>query len=171
MRIVTPFFMVVVCLAVAHMALAIGIGVTPAELEVDVSLTDGGSTQMVIQNPSAEVTIFRVVPEDYEDNIKINPASFILPAGAQEKVTVRVMPIKAGRYFTQLAVTGRALADDSFAAAGGVRVPLRFTVREDSSLPWAARVLDYLDVYGYFWGAALVFLGLGLRLTRRYWRG
>ena len=74
--------------ALPVIAMAGGLEVSPATLELRaISETPVSSTLHVV-NPTSDVQLFEVSADDFADSLKINPTSFTLESGARRDVTI-----------------------------------------------------------------------------------
>jgi len=103
---------------------AVGVAVRPAELEVQASVGKEALVRINVSNPSSDVAIFEVYPDEFEQLIKITPSSFTLESGSEQYVSVKITPATEGRMQTNLSVVGRPLSTGAFGAGSGVKLPL-----------------------------------------------
>jgi hypothetical protein len=136
------------------MVSAVGVSVSPPRLEIISVAGRETNREIVVSNPSRDVAIFDIYPDDFVSEIRISPESFVLESGDQKKVAVAVTPKNVGRFETNISIVARALSDSAFNAASGVKIPLNVEVGRDSSrlalassaLPISARTVM---VFGY----------------------
>ena len=108
------------------MALAAGIQVSPEKLEFELAAGRAKTEEITVTNPTADVQLFEVYPDDYDRSIKANPASFTLEAGGRQKVSITVDPFKlsGGVISTSLSVLGKPLAESRVQVNTGVKIPI-----------------------------------------------
>lgn len=100
--------------------IAAGIQVSPSKLQIQ----ETKSAQLVVANPTGNVLLFEIYPDEFKENIKINPESFTLEAGARKTITVENIKKTTGTLVTNISVVSRALADSELQANTGVKIPL-----------------------------------------------
>lgn len=106
--------------------IAAGIQVTPEKLDFEVNKTQ--TKEIVVANPTADVQLFEIYPDDYDSSIKANPASFTLEAGARKKVLITVDSAKlVGVTSTNLSIVSKPLADSKIQVNAGVKIPINIT--------------------------------------------
>lgn len=69
---------------------ASGVKVNPPKLEITARLNESVSHEITVANPTSDVQIFKVYPDDFADIIKANPSSFTLEAEAKKTVTISI---------------------------------------------------------------------------------
>ena len=143
-------------------AQAAGIQVSPARLDFIVPGNSQVSQNLTVVNPTADVQLFEVYPDDFTENVKAVPQSFTLEAGAKKTVAITVNPQTGslqnqGQILsTNLSVVGKPLADNQkFSVGTGVKIPLNITLTAGSApnntkTPFAAILL----------AVAIIILGL-----------
>lgn len=110
-------------------ALATGIEATPAKLEITAPTNQSGLAEIVVANPTVDVQMFEVYPDDFGDIIEITPASFVLEAGARKIVTVVVKPNREETIRgTSISIVGKPLAESRFTAGTGIKIPLSLKI-------------------------------------------
>ncbi len=146
----------------APTALAAGIQVSPAKLSVQVTGNEIKNIQLVIANPTADVQLFTISPDDFADAISAMPASVSLQAGQRMDVTLSVdgkkIPHTAGEVSaTTISVVSRPLADNRVRVGTGVKIPITITATaQKKTLPLvpiiiASAVLLGLIALGIYW--------------------
>lgn len=145
-------------LSVAASASASGVTINPPKIDLAAKINKPLSEEITITNPTSDVQIFKVYPDDFADIIKANPSSFTLEAGAKKTVTVTV-EIKdgqnsSGTLNTNISVVAKPLAETGFQTNAGVKIPLSIIVSESNS---PSRVPK--QVYSAL--AIVVLLGIG----------
>ncbi len=113
-------------------ARAIGLSVTPPELVVGARRGEEIVERIVVSNPSNEVALFEVYPDEFELLVKVMPASFVLESGEEKNVFVRIEPRQAGQFVTAVSIVAYPLSQGNFNAASGVKVPVRITVSDSA---------------------------------------
>lgn len=127
-------------LYLAFSARAVGISVSPKELKISAHANQTVNYKLSVKNPSGEVAVFEVYPDDLGMIIKITPASFILESEQEKEVNVQVAPREEGILKTNISVVATSVASSSFNAGSGVKIPVEITVGE--SEPWFAALIS-----------------------------
>ncbi|MBI4054317.1 MAG: hypothetical protein HY397_03245 [Candidatus Doudnabacteria bacterium] len=142
--------------------LAAGIQVSPSKLDLVVTSNNASSVTLTVTNPTADVQVFEVYPEEFSELISVNPQSFTLEAGDQKTVTVTAKSDKkqssSQTLKTNLAILANPLADSRFQAATGAKIPLSIKMEEDKGSAGLPRWTFYAYVGAvaagglwYFW--------------------
>ncbi len=121
-------------LLVPYELLAIGVSVSPATISAHAVLGKEGSSRFIVSNPSKEVGLFEVYPEEFEEAITLIPSRFVLEAGEKREVLVRAKRHQVGIVRTVIAVEAQSLGVPALGIGGGVRLPFLIEVREGSNL-------------------------------------
>ena len=105
---------------------AAGIQVTPERLEFEIAASKSQTKEITVANPTADVQLFEVYPDDFESIINVNPKSFTLEAGGQKEVSVTIKPdsLSAGVLSTNLSIVGKPLAESRVQVNTGVKIPV-----------------------------------------------
>lgn len=93
----------------ASKANAIGISVRPSELHVQAQTGETANVRIKVKNPSEEVALFEVYPEEFENKISASPAKFTLESGEEKDVVIKFKSGEDGIFSTSLAVVARPL--------------------------------------------------------------
>lgn len=137
MRFIKKIIILSLLFAVVLSANASGVKVNPSKLEIAVKINESVSREITVTNPTSDVQIFKVYPDDFSDIIKVDPSSFTLEAGTEKTVTITV-EIKgdtnnSGTLNTDISVVAKPLAETGFQTNAGVKIPLSIAVSENSS--------------------------------------
>ena len=115
---------------------AAGIQVSPSKMDFTVEM--GGEVvikKLVIVNPTADVQVFEVYPDEFSEIIKANPASFTLEAGARKIVIVKVDPANiegpSKILRTNFSVLGKPLIETRLQTNTGVKIPTSVTINNE----------------------------------------
>lgn len=119
-------------------AQAVGLSVSPKEIKISSSVGEPTASKLKIKNPSGEVSIFEIYPDDLEAIIKITPASFILESNQEREVSVRAAPREEGILKTNISVVATPVASSSFNTGSGVKVPIEIATGKSKSWPVSA---------------------------------
>ena len=128
-------------------AYTIGISATPSTLTIKTTVNREGMARFTVSNPSGEVGLFEVYPEDFEAFITVIPSRFVLEAGEKREVLARVKRRETGALRTTIAIEAQTLGVPSFGVGGGVRLPFTIEVSVGSRL-FSAAVLSGASILG-----------------------
>ncbi|MCB9802473.1 hypothetical protein H6761_00450 [Candidatus Nomurabacteria bacterium] len=139
--------------AQASEALAIGLSVQPAKLEI--IYTDQTKAQLKIKNISAEPIFSQVSSDDLREFVSIQPDEFTLLPDEIILVDLALdFPnLKSGVKNTNLSIVSRAVNKNSFNAASGIKIPLEVVF---SPVNW-----KFTGVLVFFW-TFIILLGFVL---------
>ncbi|OHA21828.1 MAG: hypothetical protein A2849_02760 [Candidatus Taylorbacteria bacterium RIFCSPHIGHO2_01_FULL_51_15] len=115
------------------LALAIGVSVTPPTLSIRMTRDEEGTARFLVSNPSKEVGIFDVYPEEFEKFITLYPSRFVLEAGEKREVLVRAKRRDVGLIRTAIAIEAAPLGVPTPSVGGGIRLPFSLDVRASSA--------------------------------------
>lgn len=140
---------------------AAGLEISPAKIELTANLDKSAEAAITVANPTADVQIFEVYPDDFVDQFKISPSSFTLEAGGRKSVAVSFNPSKNNQKLsTTISVVARPLAESRFEANSGVKVPITITIEKTAMSPLLKIIIA---------GAAVLFIILlAIILYRNY---
>lgn len=127
----------IIILATAILAVAtvqaVGVSVTPKELKVSGNMGETVNAKLTVKNPSTEVSLFEIYPDELEKMIKPSPSSFILESGESREVTIQVTPNESGIFRTNISVLATPVAKASFNAGSGIKIPIEITTEINNS--------------------------------------
>jgi hypothetical protein len=112
---------------------ASGAQVKPSKINLEVT-NDSSDAFLSVFNPSSEVQLFEVYPDDFEDIIAIKPKSFTLEAGENKKVKITVSAsknIQNSQIFTTISVVSKPLSDSGFSVGAGIKVPVTMSFAQN----------------------------------------
>lgn len=142
-------------------AQAVGLSVSPKELKVSATVGETATQKLKVKNPSGEVSIFEVYPDDLDAIVKVSPASFILESEEEREVTVQITPREEGIFRTDISVVASPVASSSFNAGGGVKIPLEIRAGQKSS--WFLALMPQLSLtYSRILGIVLLLIVVGV---------
>ncbi|MBI2463196.1 MAG: hypothetical protein HYV65_03110 [Candidatus Spechtbacteria bacterium] len=123
-----------------------GITVSPSKLTFDIERGKIEKANIVVTNPTADVQVFEVYPDNFSDVISINPKSFTLEAGMNKSVQISVSQLLSRNtpqvMTTNLSVIARPLTEIQFQANTGVKIPITISVQE---LPRTGGVITLME--------------------------
>ncbi|MEA2098403.1 MAG: hypothetical protein U9P70_05020 [Patescibacteria group bacterium] len=124
------FFILIFILILLPVSLqATGIQVSPSKIDFILGIgCESVSEELIVANPTADIQIFEVYPDEFYEIIKTNPASFTLEAGERKVVTVTVYSSITENISqvlkTNLSVVSKPLIETRLQANTGVKIPL-----------------------------------------------
>ena len=111
---------------------AAGIQVSPSKIDFILEANKSVSKELIVANPTADVQIFEVYPDEFPETIEANPASFTLEAGGRKTVIVTAHPAITENTSqilkTNLSVVGKPLIETRLQANTGVKIPLSIVI-------------------------------------------
>ncbi len=116
--------------------------VTPSSLDFDFAIGKTEEKIVTVENPSSNVALFEAYPDDFLDEIKVDPASFTLNPGEKMVVSVLADFKEEGVYVTALSVVSKPLSQREFSANAGVKIPMEIKVAEKKSDFWLASLSE-----------------------------
>ena len=140
-------------------ASASGLSVSPARLDFELSGNTNVAKNIVVANPTADVMIFEVYADEFQDTIIVNPESFTLESGGRKEVSVSIDSEKlkqAQTIATSLSVVGTPLAQNKVNIGAGAKIPLTASFSPQEKTPYRS--------YGF---AVLGLIGIALLLFHR----
>ncbi len=132
---------------------AAGIQVSPSKLDLEGEAGKSLSAEITVSNPTSDIQLFEVYPDDLEDVVSADPKSFTLEAGAKKIVKITASSQTPGILKTNLSVVSKPLADSRFNADTGVKIPIEITAAEkaDSSVPnLNFYIIVGIIIFGFF---------------------
>jgi|GEM_PF-1417249 hypothetical protein len=150
-------------LAFGYTALAAGIQVSPARLDFTVFGNRQASQTLTVVNPTDNVQLFEVYPDDFTEQIKTMPTSFTLEAGAKKTVTITVLPQQgntqnSGQILsTNLSIVGKPLdSSQPFSVGTGVKIPLNVILSPGQTGPFDKQKQEAIVLFA----AGIIIAGL-----------
>ena len=111
---------------------AAGLQVSPSKIDIVLEANKSASKELIVTNPTADVQIFEVYPDEFSEIIKANPASFTLEAGGRKTVIITANINTAENTSqvlkTNLSVVGKPLIETRLQANTGVKIPLSIII-------------------------------------------
>ena len=102
---------------------AVGVSVTPSKLLVETQVNKLSKISILIKNPSTNVSIYDIYPDDYSNWLKISPSSFTLEAGEIREVGLQIKIPEPGAFATQISIVAKPLSSRKFQANSGLKIP------------------------------------------------
>lgn len=122
----------IISLLLPSPAYAAGLSITPARLDFTVTNAKTVSQTLIVTNPTANVLVFEVYPDEFDNVIKVQPESFTLESGGRKEVLISVKTDRRAlsentNLATTLSVTGTALAEGKVNVTAGAKIPVSIT--------------------------------------------
>lgn len=150
-------------------ALAIGIGVEPSFLDLELKVGQSKKTKILVYNISREAGIFQVFPDELQEWIKIEPDNFRLEAGEKKEAKITILPKKGGRKTTYLSVLAKPLDRKSFNVSSGIKIPLELNVIGGEPISLAS-IFRYISQDWIWVSGVLTVVLLGFFLLKHFKR-
>ncbi|MCK5466711.1 hypothetical protein KAI56_04445 [Candidatus Parcubacteria bacterium] len=124
--------LILIFILIPVLSQAAGIQVSPSKIDFVLRANESASKELIVANPTADVQIFEVYPDEFLEIIKVSPISFTLEAGGRKIVTVTAhfaMPENNPQILkTNLSVVGKPLIETRLQANTGVKIPLSISM-------------------------------------------
>ena len=124
-------FVVLFLLTSPSLTFAAGLQISPAKLDFKLNAQSTTEQALVVVNPTNDVQVFEVYPDDFIEAIQAAPASFTLEAGARKNVKISIDGSKLKkdqRLVTSISIVGKPLADNKFSVGTGAKIPVTVSV-------------------------------------------
>lgn len=131
-------------------AIAAGIQASPEKLMFNISNGKALTEEITVVNPTADVQLFEVYPDDFDRFIKVFPASFTLEAGGSKDVQITLDPKQFSNSAsgTTLSVLGKSLAENKVQINAGIKIPIIITVSEKKQRSWILLTVIVIIIAG-----------------------
>ncbi len=129
---------ILIILFYAQDSYALGLSVSPSNLKIESKVEEKVSKILTVENASADVSIFEVYADNFDDIITIWPTSFILESGDRRQVEVIVYSDDSKSISTNISVISKPVTDGAFNANTGIKIPIELTVEGDISFVQAS---------------------------------
>ena len=120
----------VICAAPAQ---AVGLQVTPSEIQIQSYSGQLGEKEIIVKNPSTDVGLFEIYPDDFESQILFEPSSFTLESGESRSVLIKTKFRDAGIFKTNISVVVKPFSENTLNAAGGLKIPISVENKKTAS--------------------------------------
>ncbi|MCR4328255.1 MAG: hypothetical protein NUV53_01930 [Patescibacteria group bacterium] len=117
---------------------AIGITALPSEITITVSRGENTTAHLTVQNPSREVAIFEVYPDDLDTMIIPIPSRFTLESAETRVIEIKLIPKQEGVFTTNLSVLARPITDPLLGIGSGLKIPINITVTAPRTMSLAS---------------------------------
>ena len=149
-----------------NIARATGVSVSPGDVYIKGEAGKTKTEILRVKNPSADVSLFSVYPDEMEDVVRVIPSSFVLEGGAEREIVIEARPKEEGVATGMLSVRAEAISKEVLGGAAGVKIPVRLESVKAS--PYLANFL-YAVSKGGVW--ILLFAGLLMFAGIMFWYG
>jgi len=113
---------------IAAPVFALGVGVKPKEINLDVAPGKKIETEILVMNVATEPAIYQVYPDALDDEIKISPNDFRLNPNESQIVKVKVEMKNTGKFATDISIVAHPVAAGGLSTGTGVKVPIMISV-------------------------------------------
>ena len=107
--------------------LAVGIGVRPTAVNLNVRAGKTVETEILVMNVSDQPALYQVYLDGLQDSVRVSPSDFQLEPQASQLITLSITVQRPGRFATNISAVARPLSASGLPAASGVKVPLTIT--------------------------------------------
>lgn len=126
-RSISRLLLIVIFLLFGPSAYAIGVGVKPEKINLDVKVGQNTKTEILVINVAPQPAIYQIYPDGLEKEITISPNAFQLDPNGTQIVQVAVQINTPGKFVTTLSIVARPLGAGGLTAASGVKMPVIIT--------------------------------------------
>ena len=134
---------------------AVGIGIKPIRLDLNVSLGKEVKTEILVINVSDEPAVYQLRPDSFVGEIKISPDSFILQPAENQLVEVAVKMRSSGLFLTNISAVARPLGGSGgFSAGSGIKIPI--TISSSGIRIWYFVFTGFLACLFIFFAVILI---------------
>lgn len=109
------------------LSFASGILVSPEKLTINTNINSIKKQIITIANPTSDIQLFEIYPDEFSENIKLLPSSFTLEAGARKTVEATFFSNnkqKSGFVInTNISIITRPLTDNKLNVSAGIKIP------------------------------------------------
>ncbi len=144
---------------------AAGVSVSPAKVEIKGEVGKAGGEIIRVKNPSTDVSLFNIYPDEMEEVVRAIPSSFVLEGGAEREVMIEARPRRDGVAVSTLSVRAEALSKEVLGGAAGVKIPIHLEIQKPS--PYLASIALILQKGGG-WVALFIALLIMAGITFGY---
>lgn len=120
-------FLALLFLLFSQSALAVGVGVKPDKIDLNITAGKETQTEILVINVAEQPAIYEIYLDALEKNITISPNEFQLDPDATQIVKLNIKINSLGKFATNLSVVARPLSAGGLTAASGVKIPLTVT--------------------------------------------
>ncbi len=151
-----------------HSVLAIGVGIKPSVLDLELKVGQLERTKILVYNISREAGVFRVFPDELNEWIQIEPNNFRLEAGETKEIHIDILAKEDGMKATNISVLASPLDRRSFSASSGIKIPLKLSVTGEKSI-FLASVLESISL-DWVWISGILIVVLLVFFTVKYFK-
>lgn len=112
------------CLLLGSSAQAVGIGVKPKKLDLNVTVGKEVETEILVINVSPEPAMYQIYSDSLTEIIDISPADFQLDAQANQLVKIKIRAKTSGLFATNISAVARSLGGSGLTAGSGIKIPI-----------------------------------------------
>lgn len=136
---------------------AVSLSVAPSKIKISTSANQEAQARIIVKNPASQVAMFEIYPDQFDNQIYLNPQSFILESGEKREVLLEAKFKEPGQYLTDISVVASTVSSLTFQAKGGVKIPININVSSANDF-FLASVVSAFKSHS----AQILFLGMGL---------
>ena len=136
-------------LLVTAPALAVGLGVTPEKLNIEVSRGGSATATLNVVNSGSDESSFKVYVEEekYKGWFTIEPEEFTLPAQGTKAVELTIRPplTASGEHEARICIVSLP-PGEGLAIGTGIKVPTHIHISAMLSLPWIIGIVAVVAI-------------------------
>ena len=121
------FLLAIAMLIIPNATEALGIGVKPDRLDLEVKVGEEKEAKILVSNIGDKPAFYKVYPDSLEKEVIIKPTEFRLEPNGSQSIKVNVLMKKQGNFSTSLSVVAYPPEARSLTMASGVKLPIIIT--------------------------------------------
>ncbi len=110
-----------------------GISVSPSSLDVEATINVNTSTAITVSNPTQDVSVIEVYPDDFQSSIYMEPRSFTLEPGSKKEVKIFMTFGDVGKYSLFISAVAMPLGNRTLNTGSGIKIPLKVSVKDNNN--------------------------------------
>ena len=125
-------FIAAVTTAFAPQVFAAGIQIFPEKVEISIEPGHTSHFTLTVANPTRQVELVEIYPDELQENFSIQPQSFTLEAGQRKEISISATDknLKDGqKAATHLSVVAKPLGENEISVAAGTKLPLSLEIK------------------------------------------
>ena len=119
-----------------------GLSVTPGKISETIRADEEFKASITVSNPTQDVSLIEVYPDDLIRFIRVEPRSFTLEPAEEREVGIVFDFEDEGVYSTMISIVARPLGARTFKAGSGIKIPANISVEEGASVESAESAED-----------------------------
>lgn len=112
----------------AENAYALGVEASPSIIKISAEAEEINEAKITVKNPSKEVSLFEIYPDEFENFISFSSSSFILESGTSKEISLQIKSDKEGIFKTNISIVANSVVPNKFNVGSGVKIPIEITI-------------------------------------------